>query len=67
MSKSNMDASAFVQQFINSYNIPAMKVSDNLQSWTYTSPDGVKVTIDTKKNVTLEKVESTQERKQSFN
>jgi len=63
----DMDASAFVKQFISAYDIPEMKVSDNLQSWTYTSPDGVKVTIDTQKNVTLEKVESAQDRKQSFN
>lgn len=62
----DMEASAFVKQFISAYNIPEMKVSDNLQSWTYTSPDGVKVTIDTTKNVLLEKVESAQERKQSF-
>lgn len=63
----DMDASAFVKQFISAYDIPEMKVSDNLQSWTYTSPDGVKVTIDTQKNVSLEKVASAQDRKQSFN
>jgi len=63
----DMDASAFVQQFISAYNIPEMKVSDNLQSWTYTSPKGEKITIDTMKNVMIEKVESAQDRKQSFN
>lgn len=63
----DMDASAFVKQFISAYDIPEMKVSDNLQSWTYTSPDGVKVTIDTQKKVSLEKVASAQDRKQSFN
>lgn len=63
----DMDASAFVQQFANSYHIPEMKVSDDRQFWTYTSPDGVKVTIDTTKAVMLEIVASAQDHKQSFN
>jgi len=62
----DMDASDFVQQFVNSYNIPEMKLSDDMESWTYTSPDGVKVKIDDGKSVFVEKVASAQERKQSF-
>ncbi len=62
----DMDASDFVQQFVNSYNITEMKVSDDMESWTYTSPDGVKVKIDNDKSVFVEKVASAQERKQSF-
>ena len=62
----DMDASDFAQQFVNSYNIPEMKVSDDMESWTYTSPDGVKVKIHDDKSVFVEKVASAQERKQSF-
>lgn len=62
----DMDASDFAQQFVNSYNIPEMKVSDDMESWTYTSPDGVKVKINDDKSVFVEKVASAQERKQSF-
>ena len=62
----DMDASAFVQQFINAYNIPEMKVSDDMESWNYTSSEGVKIKIDNKKGVFVEKVASSQERKQSF-
>lgn len=63
----DMDASAFVQQFISAYNIPEMKVSDDRLYWTYTSPVGVKISINKEKGLVLEKVASAQDRKQSFN
>jgi len=62
----DMDATAFAKQFIGAYNIPDMAVADDRKSWTYTSPDGVKVTITNKKGLGLEKVASTQERKNAF-
>ncbi|HOX40549.1 MAG TPA: hypothetical protein P5567_09635 [Kiritimatiellia bacterium] len=62
----DMDASDYVQQFIDSYDIPEMKVADDMESWVYTSRDGIKVKIDTKKSLFIEKVASTQERKKSF-
>jgi hypothetical protein len=63
----DMDASDFVKQFISAYNIPEMRVSDDLQSWAYTSPNGEKVIIFRSKGITIVKVESAQDRKQSFN
>ena len=63
---SNMDASEFVQQFINSYNIPEMRVSDDRKSWKFTNPEGVMIQIDTHKRIIISKVASSDERKRAF-
>jgi hypothetical protein len=60
------DASVFVETFIKAYGIPRMNPSDDFSSWTYTSPDGAKLTIDTQKNILLEKVASKKEQKKNF-
>ena len=62
----DMEATAFAQQFAEAYAIPEMKVSDDMQFWVYTSPDGVRVRIDTEKSLSIEKVASAQERKKAF-
>lgn len=62
----DMDAKSFAQKFVSSYNIPKMKPSSDMQSWEYTSPDGFKVSINTKfKFLTIAKVAS--ERERQFN
>ena len=62
----NMEASAFVKEFMNAYKIPSMKPSDNWQNWIYTSEDGVKVTISQDKSILIEKAASKSESKFSF-
>lgn len=62
-----LDASDFVRQFADAYKIPSMKISDDLKSWVYSSPEGTKVTISTKKEIVIEKVASAQDLKRSFN
>lgn len=63
---SGMEASDFAKQFVEAYKIPQMDVSDNAQALVYTSKDGIKVTIDSQKNLFIVKVASAQERKKAF-
>ena len=63
----DMEAGEFAQQFATSYHIPDLKVSENMDSWIYTSPDGVKITIDDKKDLKLQKAANEKERQSSFN
>jgi hypothetical protein len=63
---SNMEAREFAEQFTSAYKIPEMNISEQMDSWTYSSPDGVKVTVDMNKKVLLEKTASEEERKSSF-
>ena len=62
----DMEATAFVQQFANAYAIPEMTIADDMQSYVYTSPDGVQVRIDSDKTVVITKVASVDERKKAF-
>lgn len=63
---SQMEASEFVKQFVTAYNIPEMRVSDDMEFWTYTNSDGIRVKIDGRKSVLIERVASVEERKQAF-
>ena len=59
-----LDDEQFVQQFIDSYNIPKMKRT-GASKYAYTSPDGVKVVLE-ERILAMAKVPSTKECKQSF-
>jgi len=62
----DMEPTEFVKQFVEAYNIPEMKVSDDRKSWCYTSSGGIKITIDQTKRVTLIKGVSKAEVKGAF-
>ena len=63
---SDMEASEFVRQFTESYKLPKMSISDDYQTWSYTSPDGVKIIIDGEKNILIKKVENKAKVKGAF-
>jgi hypothetical protein len=65
-SADKQDASEFVETFRKAYGIPKMRISDDWSSWTYTSPDGARLTIDAQKNLLLEKVASKEDQKKNF-
>lgn len=60
-----MEISTFVETFSKAYNI-SMSMSDDMNKWIYTSPDGTKVTISTEKDLIMQKVPSASEQIQSF-
>ena len=62
----DLDATTFATQFLNAYKIPGWKVDDGMKSWSYTSPDGVKVSIDSEKCILIEKVPTNEERNKAF-
>ncbi|MBF0548740.1 MAG: hypothetical protein HQM08_30225 [Candidatus Riflebacteria bacterium] len=69
----DLDNEGFVQQFVNSYNIPGMKgkASSGIEGkilfgdclWEYLSPEGYKLTIGQKKSIELEIIPKATERK----
>ncbi len=61
-----MEASGFVKTFAKGYKIPEFKPKDDRSGWYYTSPDGYKVTIDDKKEVTIEKTATAKEAQSTF-
>lgn len=60
---SDLSTDDFVKAFTDAYKIPEMKGEG---CYIYTSPDGVKISIDRDKSITVEKVPSETERKASF-
>lgn len=68
----DLDGEHFAEQFRSAYKVPYMERTVNTDSleveveWSCTTPDGAKLTIDSKKTLVLEKVASQAERKQAF-
>jgi hypothetical protein len=63
---SGLETSTFVKQFSDSYGVK-MDISDDWQSWVCTKADGAKISINSYKAITLEKVASKQKIKKAFN
>ena len=68
-----MDAVDFIKKFETSYNIPTFEKKpffvdgSDLSSYIYTSPEGIKITINSCKWITLEKVRTIKDDGASFN
>jgi hypothetical protein len=67
----DMPARDFAKQFLQSYNLPKLKAStfavrvgaEEIDGWEYTSPKGFRVRISENKDLNVEAVPSSEERK----
>ena len=67
---SSLNAGEFVQQFVNSYNVPEFKyrqTPDGDGQWTYRSPDNILIVINYDKSLTMKRDNSQQDIQRSFN
>jgi len=62
----DMETSTFVSRFCQSYKISSMRPTDDNKFWSYTSPDGVKITIDDNKLIDLRKVATEKKIQKAF-
>lgn len=58
-----MEASDFAKKFAESYNIPELEISDDMQTLYYSSPDGFRIEIESDKSLTIKKVAAESEQK----